>query len=341
MGRYLLVRLGSAIVTVFGASILAFVFLRVLPGDPVRLILGRLATPEAVRAQTEEMGLNDDMHIQYLRFIGDFVRGDWGFGYTVGQPVTTLISSRVPASLELGLYAFTFALVLAVSLALLVTYRRRRPLDAMVRAVSYIGLGTPPFWLALVLLLFFSQKLPWLPGPEGRLSVDVAPPPELTHLYTVDALVHGQFATFWDAFKHLILPAATLGFASFAFLVRLLRANLLDVSHEPFMVVARSKGLGRLSAFWRHALPNASLPLLTASGLVLAELLAGSVLTEKVFDWPGVGALVVDSALRQDFAVVQVFIFLTAISYVVVNFVVDILYGLIDPRTRVPSALDR
>jgi peptide/nickel transport system permease protein len=207
-----------------------------------------------------------------------------------------------------------------------------------VRGLSFFGLGTPPFWFGLIALLVFSQYLPILPGPDGRLAQDLGPPPSYTRLYTIDALVSGQWATLWDALKHLVLPAITLGLAPFAFLVRLLRANLLDISREPFLVVVRSKGLDRWTAYSRHALPNAFLPTLTAGGLLLAQLVAGSVLVEKVFNWPGVGALIVDSVLRQDFAVVQTFILLSAFAYVAVNLVIDLLYGVVDPRVRVPSS---
>jgi peptide/nickel transport system permease protein len=327
-------KVGGAFVTLFGASLLAFLFVRVLPGDPVRLILGRLASPDAVIAQRHAMGLDQSLPVQYVHYISSFFRGDWGFAYTIGQPVTTVIATRVPASLELALAAFLLAFFAAVLLALLVTYRRRRWLDSVVRGISFVGLGTPPFWLALLLLLLFTQSLHWLPGPEGRLSSNVTPPPTVTHLYTADALIAGQFSTFWDAVRHLVLPTCTLAFASFAFLVRLLRANLLEVSREPFMTVVRGKGLSRWKAFLRHALPNAFLPMLTASGLVLAEMLAGSVLVETVFSWPGIGALIVQAIQRKDFAIVQAFIFLSALTYICVNFTVDLLYGVIDPRAR-------
>jgi peptide/nickel transport system permease protein len=331
-------RLGSSLAAIFGASVIAFVLMRVLPGDPARLIAGPLASEAAIEAQRERLGLNDPLWVQYWNYITDFLQGDWGFSFGAGQPVTTQIGNRLPASIELGLYAFLLSFVFAVGLALLVTYRRRPVADATVRGISFFGLGTPPFWFGLMLLVVFFEYLGVLPGPEGRLSPGTAPPPSVTRLYTLDALIAGEFGTFWDAVKHLILPAVALGLAPFAYLVRLLRASLLEVSREPFIVVVRSKGLGRWAAFSRHALPNAFLPTLTAAGLLLAQLLAGSVLVEKVFDWPGVGALVVDSILRQDFAVVQAFILLGAFAYVGVNLVIDSLYGVIDPRVRVPSA---
>lgn len=336
MLRVVLNKLVGALLAVFGASLVAFVFLRALPGNPARLILGPLATPAAIVNQEHAMGLNQPLDVQYWRYIEGVFTGNWGFSYSTGETVRYEILNRLPASVELGLYAFLFAFVSAVLLALLATYRRRPWLDGTIRAIAFFGLGTPPFWFGLLVLLLLSQVWPIFPGPEGRLAVDVTPPPTVTHLYTIDALIAGQWSTLWDALWHLALPAITLGLAPFAFLVRLLRANLLDTSRESFIVVARSKGLGRWSAFVRHALPNAFLPTLTASGLILAQLLAGSVLVEAVFDWPGVGQLVVNAVLEQDYSVVQTFVILSAIAYVVVNLVVDILYGVIDPRVRVP-----
>lgn len=337
MTRVVVMRIGSSLLAIFGASIVAFVLLRLLPADPARLIVGQFASEEAVEAQRLTMGLNDPMYVQYYHYIRDFLTGDWGFSYSVGQPVSEQIGSRLPASIELGLYAFLFAFVAAVVLALLSTYRRRRVVDGTVQAAAFVGLGTPPFWLGLLLLLLFFDVWGILPGPTGRLDVGAVPPPAVTHLYTIDALIAGQWGTFVDAGKHLLLPAFVLGFASFGFLVRLLRANLLEVSREQYITAARSKGLGRWTAFRRHALPNAFLPTLTAGGLILAQLLAGSVLVERVFEWPGVGSLVTEAILQQDFAVVQAFILLGAFAYVVVNLVVDISYGVLDPRTRAAS----
>jgi ABC-type dipeptide/oligopeptide/nickel transport system permease component len=334
MARIVAIRIVSSAAAVFGASVIAFVFLRVAPGDPARLVAGPLASQEQLQAVRHQMGLDKSLLVQYWDYVSQFFRGDWGFSFGSGQNVTTLLGDRLPASIELAVYAFLGAFVAAVVFALLATYRRRRLVDGAVRSISFLGLGTPPFWLALLVLLLFFVWLNVLPGPEGRLGPSTLAPPEHTRLYTIDALVAGQWSVFWDAFKHLLLPAFALGFAPFAYLVRLLRANLLDVSREPFIVVARSKGLSRWVAFTRHALPNAFLPTLTAAGLIFAQLIGGAVLVEKVFNWPGVGALVVDSILRNDFAVVQTFILLSAVLYVVVNAVVDVLYGVIDPRVR-------
>jgi len=331
-------KLMGAVASIFGASILAFVFMRVVPGNPARLIVGPLATDEAIREQERAMGLDQPLWVQYWRYIKGVFTGDWGFAYSAGETVEHEIIARLPASVELGLCAFLIAFVLAVVLALASTYRQRMWVDGTVRGASFLGLGTPPFWFGLIALLLFSQVWGIFPGPDGRLGPETAPPPTVTHLYTIDALIAGQWSTAWDATQHLLLPALTLGLAPFAFLVRLLRANLLDVSRENFIVVVRSKGLGRWPAFARHALPNAFLPTMTASGLLLAQLISGAVLVETVFNWPGIGGLIVGSILRQDYAVVQTFVLLSAVIYVFVNLVVDLLYGVLDPRVRVPVA---
>jgi ABC-type dipeptide/oligopeptide/nickel transport system permease component len=327
-------KVGVGAATVFGASIVSFVIMRVLPGDPARLAAGELATEENVANMAASMGLDQPLHVQYLRYIGGFLTGDWGFAYSIGRPARDEILARLPATLELGLLAFVLAVVGAVVLATWAVYAKRRAVDVAVRGGSSLGFGTPPFWIALILLLVAANWLPFLPGPDGRLGGDTAAPPGRTGLMTVDALLAGQWSTALDALSHLLLPAIALAVVPCAFMIRLLRSNLMETSREPYMTVLRAKGTPRHRAFLRHALPNAALPALTAAGLVLAELLIGSVLVEKAFNWPGVGTLLVDSVLRQDFVVVQSFVLLSAVLYVVVNTIVDLLYGVIDPRLK-------
>ena len=335
MVRFVASRVGGALAAVFGASIVSFVVLRAVPGDPARLILGPRASAQQVEAFAHSLGLNDPLPQQYLDYVGAFLRGDWGYSYTSGATVRAIFGQRLAASVELALVAFVGALVAAVACAVLVTYRRRRIADGAVRTVALVGLGAPQFWLGLLLLIVLSQWLGLFPGPEGRLSPGTQPPASVTGLYTVDAILTLDPAAFVDAVWHLVLPAFCLGLFAFGYLVRLLRANLLDVNREPFLLVARGKGLGRLRTSIGHALPNAFLPTLTASGLLFAQLLGGSVLVESVFNWPGLGAFVVASIQRQDLSFVQTFILLSAIAYVAINLVVDLLYGAVDPRVRV------
>jgi ABC-type dipeptide/oligopeptide/nickel transport system permease component len=337
MLRVIGLRVLGSIGAVFGATVLAFVIMRVLPGNPARLILGPLATQHAVIALNHQLGLDRPLYVQYWRYISDFFQGNWGYSFSEGQSVRKLIGERAPATIELALFSFIIAMLAAVGLALLSTYRNRPITDRIVRGVSYLGFGTPPFFLALLLLVVFFSDLHLLPGPEGRLAVQAAPPASITRMYTIDALLAGELGTFWEALEHLILPGLALGISSFSFIVRLLRANLLEISREPFITVARGKGLRRWTAFRRHALPNAFLPTLTAGGLVLGEFLAGSVLIERVFNWPGVGDLVFDAIVKQDYAIVQTFILLSAVMFVLVNLAVDLLYAVIDPRVRIPT----
>jgi ABC-type dipeptide/oligopeptide/nickel transport system permease component len=337
--RHFASRLVGSLGAVIGASIVGFILMRLLPGNPAKAIVGPFATPDVVHREYVALGLDKPLYVQYWRYVSDFVQGDWGFSYAVGSPVRSEIGSRLPASIELGLFAFVFAFVIAVALALASAYKRRASVDGIVQGTAFLGLGTPPFWIGLLALLVLSSKLHVFPGPEGRLSAAATPPPDVTGLFTVDALIAGQWATFWDALKHLILPALTLGFAAYAFLVRLLRSSLLEVSREQYLVVSRSKGVSRWTAFRRHALPNALLPTITAGGLILAQLVSGSVLVEGVFNWPGVGQLVASAIVAKDFAVVQTFILLAAVAYVAVNLLVDTLYGVIDPRVRSGAAV--
>jgi ABC-type dipeptide/oligopeptide/nickel transport system permease component len=337
MVRVIGLRVLGSIGAVFGATVLAFVIMRVLPGNPARLILGPLATQHAVTALNHQLGLDRPLYVQYWRYISDFFQGNWGYSFSEGQSVRKLIGERAPATIELALFSFIIAMLAAVALALLSTYRNRPITDRIVRGVSYLGFGTPPFFIALLLLVVFFSTLHILPGPEGRLGVQATPPAAVTRMYTIDALLAGELGTFWEALEHLILPGLALGISSFSFIVRLLRANLLEISREPFITVARGKGLRRWTAFRRHALPNAFLPTLTAGGLVLGEFLAGSVLIERVFNWPGVGNLVFDAIVKQDYAIVQTFILLSAVMFVLVNLAVDLLYAVIDPRVRIPT----
>ncbi len=337
MRRVIAYRLVGSIAAIFGASILAFIIMRVLPGDPARLILGPLAPASAVAKLSEQLGLNEPIWTQYWHYISDFFTGEWGYSYSLNASVKSLFVERFPATIELALFSFLITMGAAVILALISTYRHRPVTDSIVRGASYLGFGTPPFFLAILLLIVFFKAFHLLPGPTGRLDVNAETPPSVTGLYPIDALLAGDLGTFWESIEHLILPAIALGVSSFSFIVRLLRANLLEVSREPFLVVARGKGLPRWTAFRRHALPNAFLPTLTTAGLVLGEFLAGSVLIERVFNWPGIGSLVFEAIVKQDYAIVQTFILLSAVIFVVVNLVVDLLYAVIDPRVRIPA----
>ena len=325
-------RLVSSVIALIGAALVAFVALRLAPGDAARLTLGAFATDETVAALRTEMGLDRSIPAQFLTYLRDFVTGDWGRSYSLGEPVRGLLADRFPATLELGLAAFFVAFVSALLLALWGVHSKGPISDGLPRALGVFALGVPQFWFGLVLLIFGFEITGLFPGPEGRLPATMVPPPGPTGIYTLDALLHGNLATFLAALHHLVLPAIALGLLPFGFLYRLLRANLEDISTAPFALVARAHGQSRLRVLISTLLPNAIIPMLTASGLIFGQLLAGSVLVERVFNWPGAGMLVTQGVLQQDYAVVQIFILLSAVVYILTNLFVDIIAALIDPR---------
>ncbi|CDP50762.1 Dipeptide transport system permease protein DppB [Devosia sp. DBB001] len=331
MFRFVSEKAVSALLTLFGASIIAFVILRAVPTNPARLIAGPFATDDVIAKIEASMGLDKPLPQQYLDYVVNFFKGDWGFSYSAGQPVLDQIAARLPASAELALYAFLFAFIGAVLVTVLVAFSRSRLLDQILRGFAFAFVGVPPFWIALVFLMIFFERLGWFPGPVGRGT----PPAEIiTGFYTIDYLLEGNIGGFFNALHTLALPAFALALGPMGYLIRLLRANLLDTGNEPFVTVLHSKGVAPLGIQFGHILPNAFLPTLTAGGLILAQLLGGSVLVERIFSWPGVGSLVIDGILRQDYAVVQAFIMLSAIIYIAVNLLVDVLYGVVDPRVR-------
>lgn len=331
MLRLTLDRLVAAALTLLGASVVSFVILRAVPSNPARLIAGPFATDEVIRNVEAELGLDKPIWQQYVSYIWDFAHGDWGFSYSAGQPVLTQMAERLPASAELGLYAFAIALAGALIFALLAALSGSRIVDYAVRLMSFIFLGVAPFWIALILLMVFFEQLGWLPGPGGR---GMTPSVVHTGFHTIDHLLNGDLRGFFDALTALLLPALSLALAPMGYMIRLLRANLLDTRSEGFVPVLHARGLSGTRTKLLHILPNAFLPTLTAAGLIFSQLIGGSVLIEKMFSWPGIGTLVTDSILRQDYAVVQAFVLLSAFLYVLVSLAVDILYGVLDPRIR-------
>lgn len=340
MMRTLGSRLVGALATLLLASIAVFIILRLLPADPARLILGPLASAAALQRERVLLGLNQPIYVQYAEYVRSFVTGNWGFDYSNGTSVLSEVVTRLPASLELGFYAMLFAIGGAVVGAVISVGARWRGADRVVRGLAFLGQGSPPFWIGLMLLVLFSEYMRVLPGPVGRLSLGVTPPPTVTHFYTIDSLLAGQWSTFGDSVEHLLLPAITLGLAPFGYLLRLLRQSLVAVSEEDFLMVCQAKGMTRWRALVLHGLPNSLLPVLTAAGLLVAQLVAGSILVESVFNWPGVGQLVVNSVVDREYGVVQAFVVLSAVAFITVNIVVDILYVVVDPRLRRPALVE-
>lgn len=316
-------------------SIATFLLAHAVPGDPITAILSeRQANNPEVRAALEERwGLDKPLPIQYVYYIGNLLRGDWGESISKRTPVAQELRTRVPATIELASYALAFAVIIGIPLGIVSALNHDRWPDHIARFITLIGTSIPVFWLGLLLLYVFFYRLEWLPGP-GRLDVGMNAPPTITGMVTVDAAIHGDWDVFAAAVKRLILPSIVLGSFAMGILARMLRSSLLASLGDDYVRTARAKGLGERSVVAGHALRNALIPTVTVLGLTTAGLLAGAVLTETIFSWPGVGSFAVSAAVKLDYPALLGVTLVVAIIYVFVNLLVDIIYGLLDPRIR-------
>lgn len=333
MASFIIRRVLSTLVVLFLVSIIAFLLLRVSPGDPARQILGPQASAKAVEELREEMGVDEPLPQQYANYTGDLLEGNFGFSWRTRVSVGDELANRLPASIELAVLALIISCVVGIPLGLLAAGGNRWT-DRISRGFAVIGLGTPPFWLGLVLILLFFTWLDLVPAPIGRLDDSILPPAESTGFLTIDSIIAGRPDAFGNSMLHLLLPALTLGLPLAAYLSRIVRRSTADVYRLDFIRTARAKGASEKRVMYRHALPNALLPVLTLSALYFGELIAGSLVVEAVFAWPGVGGWVAESILSQDFAPVQGAIILGALAYCMLNLTADILYGFADPRIR-------
>lgn len=333
MLRFIVRRLLQLVLVVFVLSILLFAWLRALPGGVVSAMLGERATPESRAALTAELGLDDPLPVQYWRFLQRALQGDFGVSTSVqpGRPSMEVFLERFPATIELATGAMLIALLLAIPLGYLAARRRGGVLDNLSVVGSLVGVAVPVFFLAFLLKYYFAIKLGWLPV-SGRQ--DVGDATRVTGFFVLDGILTREWDASLDALKHLILPSIALASIPFAMIFRITRASVLDVLDEDYVRTAQSKGLGSRVIRGRHVMRNALLPIVTAVGLQTGALLGGAVLTETVFNFPGIGQALSQSFSTRDFSVLQVIILAAAITYVLVNLVVDVLYAVIDPRVR-------
>ncbi|GAA0331937.1 ABC transporter permease [Micropruina glycogenica] len=338
MLRFAVRRILLMIPVLFGLSVLLFVWLRSLPGDPARALLGEKATPEAIARINEQYGFNQPLLQQYVTYVGQLIRGDFGNSPRTGEPVLETFMLRFPATVELAVAALLFAVVIGIPLGYLAAKRAGGILDTLTVSASLGGVVIPVFVLAYLLKVVFAVGLPGLKflavlPSSGRQTVTIDAT-HVTNFYVLDGLLTGEFDAAWDAILHLILPAIALGSIPLAIIVRMTRASVLDVLHEDYVRTARAKGLDPGLISRRHVLRNALLPVTTTIGLQTGALLSGAVLTESVFAFNGIGSYLFEAISNLDFAVLQGFIVFIALVYALVNLVVDLLYGLIDPRLR-------
>ncbi|GAA1870845.1 ABC transporter permease [Pseudonocardia ailaonensis] len=333
MLRFVVRRLVQVVPTLLLLSILLFAWLRSLPGGPAAALLGDKATPEKIAALNTVLGLDQPIPVQYVKFLGRALTGDFGNSLITGDPVTAEIARALPATIELSVAALLIAVLLGIPLGYVAARYRGRPLDTSTVIATLVGVAVPVFFLGYLLKQWFAVDLGWFP-PSGRQAVGI----DATHVTgfaVLDGLVTREFDASWDAIVHVVLPAITLATIPLAVIVRITRASVLDVLDSDFVRTANSKGLAPGTVRQRHVLRNALLPVSTTIGLQTGLLLAGAVLTEKVFVWGGLGTLLAQAIERRDYPRLQAVVLLGALVYVIVNLLVDLSYAIIDPRVRV------
>lgn len=333
MLQFVVRRLLLLVPILLGLSILVFVWIRALPGGPAQALLGERATEESLAQIERQYGLDRPIHVQYWSYLKTTAQGDLGTSVTTRRPVTDELKQRFPATIELTVAALLFALVLGIPLGFVAAKRYGTSVDHGSLIVSLLGVSIPVFFLAILLKYVFAVKLGLLPT-VGRISalIDLEHP---TNFYLLDALLAGDFIAFWDAFKHLLLPAIALGSIPLAIIARITRAAVLDVQNEDYVRTARAKGLPPRVVDERHIFRNALLPIVTIIGLQAGLLLSGAVLTETVFAFPGMGTWLVDAIKNRNYPVLQGGILFVSLVFVLVNLLVDVLYAVINPRIRV------
>jgi peptide/nickel transport system permease protein len=333
----LLKRVLAAIPSLIGVIIVTFLLTRAMPGDPAAYFAGPAATKEAIEQIRTRLGLDQPLLIQFAHYVGDLAHGDLGTSLTTGQPVAAEIRARLPASAELTLLGLIVSVVIAVPLGIMAATRPGSLIDHTCRIVTTAGVSLPVFFTGLILVYVFYYLLGWAPAPLGRLDVFYSAPPTVTGFYLIDSLIARDPEVFLASLKQLILPALTLGIFSLAPIARMTRASMLAVLSSDFVRTARASGLAPYTVIVTYAFRNAMLPVITTLGMVFSFLLGANVLVEKVFAWPGIGSFAVEALIASDFAPVQGFVLTMAILYVALNLLIDVLYGLIDPRVRLEA----
>ncbi|MEM9227488.1 MAG: ABC transporter permease, partial [Verrucomicrobiota bacterium] len=337
LARYILLRFAMLIGILFGVMIVTFVISRVLPGSPVEMMLGSRPTQEQIDQAKEELGLNDPIYVQLWNYTTSMAQGDLGKSFRTGQPVTTDLSQRYPATVELVTLGLGLAVLFGIPLGVIAATKRGKLADPIIRVFVLSGMAMPVFFLGILLQLIFAGNLQLLPL-QGRINAEVLidhPFKAVTGFYLIDSLLAGDLAAFRSALAHLLLPALTLALASLAIVTRVTRNLMNEVLSEDHIMAMRSYGMPNRRIHFYYALKATCVPLLTVIGLTFGFMLGGSIIVEYVFDWPGLGGYIVSSLLTSDFNAVMGVTLDFSASYLMINLVVDILHYWLDPRLRI------
>lgn len=334
MSRYLLKRLLNLIPVLLGITLLVFLLLHLIPGDPAQILAGERATPETVEAIRKQLGLDKPLPIQYLLFLGNLLHFNLGKSIISGTSIIQEILIRWPATFELSVAAMLFALILGIPAGVLAAVRKNSAIDNLTMSGSLLGVSMPVFWLGLLLIYLFAVNFQWLP-PGLRISQNIGLTfKPITGFYVLDALIQLNWNALKDVLVHLILPALTLSTIPLAIIARITRSAMLEVLSQDYIRTARAKGVLERWVIFKHALKNALLPVVTIIGLQFGTLLGGAILTETIFSWPGIGSWIYDGILTRDYPVVQGGVIFVSISFVLINLLVDISYAFLDPRIQ-------
>jgi len=334
LSNYIIKRLLNLLPVLLGITLLVFLFLHLIPGDPATVLLGERATPEQVEALREQLGLNQPLPLQYLTFINNLLHLDFGSSIISGIPIIDEIKTRFPATFELSLAAMIVAVILGIPAGIVAAVYKNHPADNLTMIGSLLGVSMPVYWLGLLLIYLFAITLNWFP-PSGRISIEAGLNFQpITGFYLLDAILKFDINLLQDVLAHLILPALTLGTIPLAILARITRSSLLEVLSQDYIRTARAKGIPEHWVILRHGLKNALLPVVTIIGLQFGTLLGGAILTETIFSWPGIGSWIYEGILARDYPVVQGGVVVVSVIFVLVNLLVDISYALFDPRIK-------
>ncbi|KAF0820490.1 Dipeptide ABC transporter, permease protein DppB [Bacillus sp. ZZV12-4809] len=332
MLSYTLKRLFSLIPVLLGLSLIVFFMIRAIPGNPAQIILGQLATKEAVEELTKQLGLDQPWYLQYFTYLGDLLTGDLGESLRTKTEISQEIWPYLAATIELTLVAMLIAVFIGVNAGIISAWYQNSWFDYVAMVLALIGVSMPIFWLGLMEQWAFAIKLDWLPT-SGREEVR-NPIEAITNIYMIDTLLQGRIDQFWDVIRHLILPAFALATIPMAIIARITRSTMLEVMRSDFVRTARAKGLRMFWVVYKHSLKNAIIPVLTIIGLQMGLLLGGAILTETIFSWPGIGRYIYEAINYRDYPVIQSGILIIAFIFVMINLVVDLLYAAIDPRIK-------
>ena len=332
MARYLVRRLAGTVPVLLLISLLVFLLIHAAPGDPTLLLLGEETNAAEVARAKERWGLDQPLYVQYLKFLRSAVAGDFGRSFKYTEPVMRVIISRLPATIELAVFAIIIATALAIPLGVWAGSRPNSWIDNLGTTLGLFGISMPSFWLAIMLILLLAGVLNILPT-SGRSTYGIAGP-EQTGFYILDSILQKNWRAVWDAVTHIFLPALALGVNMLGILMRVTRSAILEVMNEDYVQTARAKGLREKRVVWRHVARNALIPVITVVGLELGTLLSGSIIVETVFSWPGSGSLLITALNARDYPLVTGLVMTYTAAFVSINLIIDGLYAVVDPRIR-------